>query len=162
LATTITTKNDPNYIQAATAIQSQLKEVGIDVKINIVDFSKLDNMFTQVGWQGLALAPVISGYDVAYLGQFVFLMPTAFLLGNSIIHPDDISSLLPTVLAAPNDATKKSLTYQLDSLMMDKYQLFTALWLWPSVAAKYNYVKDDHVFDYELKEWYPENIWLDK
>lgn len=163
LATTIYTQSDPNYIATATAVQSQLKAVGIDAKIDSMDFSKLDAMFVQTGWtQGLALAPLISGYDPAYLGQPVMLMPTAFLCGGSMTHPDEITAFIPQVLAAPDFATKKTMTYQLDSLMIDKYQLITPLFMWPSMAAKFNYVKDDTTLAYELKEWYPENIWLDK
>ncbi|MFC1534597.1 ABC transporter substrate-binding protein [Thermodesulfobacteriota bacterium] len=161
--TKIYTMSNPDVEAMVTGVQSQLKEVGIDAEIKVMNFGKFDTYAVKQGWpDGLIAMTMRAGPDIAYLSTVILVSPNAFLFSKSVIHPEENIAKYKEALAARDFETKQSLCWELQKLLIDKHCLFTPMFVWASLVAKYPYVHDGHFYEYDLVTYYPADVWIEK
>lgn len=104
-------------------------------------------MLFGTGWtDGFVCTSLYSTYDIGVLGRF-FLSKEQGVPGfsGSILHPDDVETTIQQLTQATDAEVKKSLQWQLQSLMADKYCLWTPVVDLNNIAAKSVKVQNDYL-----------------
>jgi hypothetical protein len=83
-------------------------------------------------------------------------------MNKTIIHPDQIETLLNDARTAPDQASKKAVIWDLQKVIFGDYCIFTPLLVPSGLCAKQSYVKGDGLMQIEYTQWTPENAWLNK
>jgi hypothetical protein len=75
---------------------------------------------------------------------------------------DEIDKTIDAAYSAPDFATKQKLTWQLQSLIHDKYCLWTPVIGFVDLSAKNKKAHDDNVDDIPFGIWTPEKAWISR
>ncbi len=153
--TTIWCSSTPFYQDMFTAVQGYLAAVGIKADLKLQGPGQMGEMGFATGWsdgmfgQGLIDDPEV-GIDMR-----VFLAESSGTgIAKSIIHPDDVENAVNLMISAPDFKTKQSEAWELQSLMFDKYCIFTPIMFMSNITAWSTRVHD------ELWETYiPQDPW---
>jgi len=159
--TTIFTMNTPAYIVSfMTANQGYLREVGIDVEMDIMDHGRFYSIFAGGGWtDGITIFPMGLSPDELGLLNRIYT-PESVLFGTAL-KPAEFQEALARAMTSPDFETKQARTHELQKLMVDQYAM--AHWTHsPSLPIpKYPEVHDDRM-GIVGNEWSPEDAWLSK
>ncbi len=159
--TTIYTYAVAFYEDCATAVAEQLKEVGINASIEIVDSTKGNEMMTN-GWKGIFWHAASVGPDLGLYMSRHLNVDGAFY-AKAIQHPQDCLDLLHEIIVAENEETKVEKEWELQEKIYDEYALFgIPLWVNPNSHIRYDYVKDAGFGQAHSYGWSPATAWLNK
>jgi peptide/nickel transport system substrate-binding protein len=127
-STSLWCRSEKYYKDMATAIQSNLADVGIKVDLQVLNAGQYGAMYFGTGWtDGLFLSDMVGDPELGIVGRFFFSKDAGIGFSNTIIHPDDVESALQNMMSATNQEDKKNYAWQVDSLIVDKYAMVTPL-----------------------------------
>jgi len=155
LDTTIWCSSTPFYQDLFTAVQGYLANVGIKAAIKLQGPGEMGAMGFGTGWSdGLFGQGLIDDPEVG-IDMRVFLAESSGTgIAKSIIHPEEVENAINLMVSAPDFKTKQAEAWELQSLMFDKYCIFTPIMFMYNITAWSTKVHD------ELWETYtPQDPW---
>lgn len=160
--TKLTSWNQPAYtVEAFTAVQGYLKEVGIDAELELVDTGRLHKIVVGGSWEGMMwAAPGSPNPDATW--AFLADLSARSPLWKLMLHPDEYEKTLTQGLEAPKFEDKQKLTRELQRLVFDQYALMIPLWSRADLAGKHQKVHDDGLYTVNRTQWTPYNAWVAK
>lgn len=148
----------PIYVDEMTAIQSNLKTVGIDGTLNPLQRPAFSDMASNgKGWSGIVRIQMYSSPDplVQYAGVAGGTDYTGMYL------PTEFTDLYSQAIAAPDFATKQKLTQQLMALATDKYCIVNYLYVQTAPVFKAKNLHDD-MYGVVPNAWISPKAWFSK
>ncbi|MBI2854122.1 MAG: ABC transporter substrate-binding protein [Chloroflexi bacterium] len=148
---------------AAVALQQQLKQVGIDAEVNLVDHAKYNQMgrTPEGSWEGI-LFPTpqipIGGPHAVNLNREI---PASYTVYASALRPDTYGAAVNSALGAIDNKEMVKYTQQLNKLIYDN-AIVIPLFTTKVFAAKQPAVQDDDHMTALHVRWSPEKTWLKK
>jgi ABC-type transport system substrate-binding protein len=140
------------------ALQSALAEVGIKIEFNILEIGALISGPVMKGWDdGILLMAVQPDGDV--LSRLGWVHTGAPLM-PCILYTAETDKLIDEARAAPDDATKQSLTWEVQERVFDQQAVLTPLWLIDDIAVKHPNVHNEGISTIEGGQWSPEDAWI--
>jgi peptide/nickel transport system substrate-binding protein len=116
------------YKDMATAIQSNLADIGIKMDLQVLNPGQYGAMFFGMGWNnGMFVGGMVGDPEIGVVGRFFFSKAAGIGFSNSIIHPDEVEAAINAMMRATTNDAKKTSAWQLDSLAIDKYCMVTPL-----------------------------------
>jgi len=147
----------PIYIDEMSAIQLQLKAVGIDVTLNPLQrpgFAEMASLGK--GWNGIVRMQGYSSPDPLF--RYANVVAGQEFAG--IYLPNEFKDLYAQATQAPNFAAKQKLVHQLMKMATDKYCMAAHLYLQPSPIFKSKKVHDD-LYGIIPFRWLSPKTWLE-
>jgi peptide/nickel transport system substrate-binding protein len=159
--TSILSMNQPRYnVDYMTAIQGQLKAVGIDGKMELMDPGREFQVQVGGGWKNGLLwvqtffrTEVTIYYDI-YNPESIFHKDT--------IRPTDFQQRIFDGIEGTDPKTMQPALWKLQKEAVDELAISNYLFIIPALAAKYPTVHDDLLDEYGVTYWSPEDAWLGK
>jgi ABC-type transport system substrate-binding protein len=118
----------PQYDTMLASIQAYLAVIGIKAEAKIITPAARVDMFSNSGWNGAWLWECTPNPNTAYQMVRNFSAAAWPKRMISVDIPTEISDLAGQIGTATDLNTQKSLTWQLEKAMVDKYALITFLW----------------------------------
>lgn len=143
----------------ATAIQSNLADIGIKADLQVLNPGKYGQMFFGTGWsKGIFLAGMVGDPELGVVGRFFFSKDAGIGFSNSIIHPDDMEKAISDMMTSTNNQDKQTNAWQLQSLLSDTYCAVTPLLTSAVLSGISNKVHDDSI----VSAWTYADTWIEK
>ena len=162
LKTKMLVLNTPDTVAVATALQAMFANAGMTVDLDIADNARYRQLTSPGGsFEAMCLASQRADSDPALIFPRN-LSVSGVIMNKTIIHPDQIETLLNDARTAPDQASKKAVIWNLQKVIFGDYSIFTPLLVPSGVAAKQSYVKGDGLMQIEYTQWTPEDAWLNK
>jgi peptide/nickel transport system substrate-binding protein len=160
--TTLWCRSEQMFQDLYTAVQSDLAAVGIKVDLQLVSKGKYDEIYFGGGWpKGLFGADVDAGPEWGSLSKWFFDGDTCIpSFAAYAIHPAEINDTTKAINSAVDFKTKKSLSWELQSLVFDKYCIYIPLVLLPSLAAKSSKIHDEYTDYVTEAPWTFADAWM--
>jgi len=147
---TLTYPSTTLYQDMNTAVQGYLAAVGIRADLQPLGGGQFGEVGMSKGWtKGMIGAGLIDDTEIGVDMIFWLSASSGTGVAKSIIHPDDVENAISLMVSAPDFTSKQAEAWELQSLMFDKYCIFTPLIFMPSITAWSTKVHD------ELNETYP-------
>jgi peptide/nickel transport system substrate-binding protein len=162
--TTIWCSSTPFYQDLYTAVQGYLTAVGIKADLKLQGPGQMGEMGFGTGWtNGLFGVGMVDDPEVG-IDMRVFLAESSGTgIAKSIIHPDDVENATNQMFSAPDFETKQSKAWELQSLMFDKYCIFTPIMFMSNITAWSTKVHDELWETYTPQDpWSFADTWLEK
>lgn len=158
--TTLTTWNSPPMtVDAFTAVQAYLKEVGINAKLELVDRGALVKIVVKGEWEGLMWAsPGAPNPDAAR--AFVADLSNSSPLWKLVKHPDDYEAALAAATAATTFEEKQKQVWAAEKIFFEDNALMLPLWSRSDLSVKTSRLQDDGLFALNRTQWNPADTWL--
>lgn len=158
-STTFTVLNDPASQEMATAVQSDLAQVGIKVQVQVVDPAKYFQLTSPggTGWSGM----MQWGFNAS--PNIISTMPHAYSPGGlfgSSAHPDEVLQLLAQARAAETFKAEQQLAWKLQSVVFQKYVLDVPIGVTTNPLLKTSKVHGDGFNQVAVTQWTPQDAWL--
>jgi peptide/nickel transport system substrate-binding protein len=118
----------PQYDTMLASIQAYLAAVGIKAEAKIITPQQRVDMFSNSGWNGAWLWECTPNPNTAYQMVRNFTAAAWPKRMVSVDVPTEISDLAAQISSATDFNTQKSLTWQLQKALVDKYALITFIW----------------------------------
>jgi peptide/nickel transport system substrate-binding protein len=118
----------PQYDTMLASIQAYLAVVGIKAEAKIITPQQRVDMFSNSGWNGAWLWECTPNPNTAYQMVRNFTAAAWPKRMVSVDVPTEISDLAAKISSATDFNTQKSLTWQLEKALVDKYALITFIW----------------------------------
>jgi peptide/nickel transport system substrate-binding protein len=162
LKTKMLVLNTPDSVAIATALQAMFANVGMTVDLDTADNARYRQLTSPGGsFEAMCLASQRADSDPALIFPRN-LSVDGIIMNKTIIHPDQIESLLKDARTAPDQASKKAVIWNLQKVIFGDYSIFTPLLVPSGIGAKQSYVKGDGLLQVEYTQWTPEDAWLNK
>jgi len=162
--TTLSVVNRPREtVDAATAIQGYLGDVGIDAELDLAEKGREYQVAIRGGWEDGIWMWGMGLYAPDEFMSLNRLYARGTVLFVSKYVTDEFHDLLEETLKAPTFEEKAALTRQLQYLMIDKYAMINWVWMASGLKAKYPEVHDDGIYEgSSTLHWTPEDAWLER
>jgi ABC-type transport system substrate-binding protein len=162
LGVKLTIRNTPaSSVDMYTAILDQLNEAGFNLTLDIADAAKFNDYVIKTGWNNTLLgwnfSEAADASRILAVGFSSFGVPY-----RSILYPPEIDAVIKDIAQTADFNVKKAKTQEAMGLIRDKYCSLTTLCRTTSIAARYNYVRDDGFFKALTWEQSLQDAWLDK
>jgi peptide/nickel transport system substrate-binding protein len=145
-----------------TLIQSYLGKVGINVKLEIVDVGRSQDLSTK-GWKnGIINASPYMAFGYPGIKTLNFYFSPRAVGGKSIIRPDEVEKLYQEASTAPTRDAMIAKTKEINRLLIDTYCVGTPIFIQPAMGAKIPSLKDDRIYNPLQDTWTPANAWLEQ
>jgi len=118
----------PQYDTMLASIQAYLAAAGIKADAKIITPQQRVDMFSNSGWNGAWLWECTPNPNTAYQMVRNFTAAAWPKRMVSVDVPTEISDLAAQISTATDFNTQKSLTWQLEKALVDKYALITFIW----------------------------------
>jgi peptide/nickel transport system substrate-binding protein len=145
------------------AVQGYWNAVGINTKLEVVDFSKVLDISSH-GWHNgiqTFLPPFVPiGYPAAKDLTFSFSQSSIFAV--SMMIPDDVEAMRLQALSADTVAQMDTICKEINRLLIDQYCVLIPIYVSPNIAAKVKWLHDDRIDDTWQEQWNPQDAWLEK
>jgi peptide/nickel transport system substrate-binding protein len=162
LRTKMLVLNTPDTVAVATALQAMFAKAGMTVDLDIADNARYRQLTSPGGsFEAMCLASQRADSDPALIFPRN-LSDSGVIMNKTIIHPAELEKLLVDARQAPDQASKKTIIWNLQQVIFGDYSIFTPLLVPSGVCAKQTYVKNDGLMTIEYTQWTPEDAWLDK
>jgi peptide/nickel transport system substrate-binding protein len=162
LRTKMLVLNTPDSVAVATALQAMFINIGMTVDLDIADNARYRQLTSPGGsFEAMCLASQRADSDPALIFPRNLAI-SGVIMNKTIIHPDQIETLLVDARKAPDQATKKAVIWNLQQVIFGDYSIFTPLLVPSGICAKQTYVKGDGIMEIEYTQWTPEDAWLNK
>jgi peptide/nickel transport system substrate-binding protein len=149
------------FVNLNTAIQSYLAQVGIQVELIPCEDTKVQQLYYST-WEGGLIYHWYTAQGDLPLYMARHLDPNGSFYAKGIIHPTEVTKQLQEAREAPDLATKKKVSWELQKLVYDKYCIFTPLFVPTAVWAKQPRIQDDGFYRTHVSDWTPERTWIKK
>ena len=150
---------------ACTAIQGYLKAVGIDLKLEIMDEGRRQEVSYRQGWtNGMNFAAPRGWGSLSQMRRFLHSTKGNYP-GHTVttIHPPIIDELLDKAFEANDDKTKQKFLWDLQKAVFDEYTLMSVIYVVQPVTVENPKVKNSGYFETYSGQWVPPvNMWIDK
>jgi len=157
--TKLTYYTNPENDQVYTAVQSYLKEVGIEVELEPVQLGKWTQIANGGKWEGM-LVGTNTNIDVLAMVDQIFSGTGKYV---DLLTPPDYLKAIQDALAAPDFKTQQERTQELMKLMTDKHCLLLTLYVVSEMGAAKPYLHDHGILAGGNNAiWTPEDAWRDK
>jgi peptide/nickel transport system substrate-binding protein len=158
-STTIYLRSEKVTRDMCTAIQGDLAQVNIKADVQAMESGQYGVMMFGTGWSnGLLQCGNAGDPELGVVGRFFISKAAGIGITASIIHPDDVENAITNMMNATTKADKQKWSWELQSLVVDKYCLFIPLNHQPGLSAKAKYVQGDHLdYNWTYADW-----WKDK
>ncbi|HSW58358.1 MAG TPA: ABC transporter substrate-binding protein, partial [Dehalococcoidales bacterium] len=154
--------NTPDSVAIATAIQAMLAKAGIIVVLDVADNARYRQLTSPGGsFTAMCLASQRGEVDPALFWPRN-LSASGIIMNKTIINPPEIEKGLLDAKAAPDQATKQQIVWNLQKVIFMDFCIFTPLYIPSGICAKQTYIKDDNIMTTEYTQWTPESAWLSK
>jgi len=142
--TTIWCRPDQATRDMYTAVQGYLADVGINADLQVINPGRYGEMYYATGWSdGLFGADMLIGWGIGVHANYFFSVYSPLGMPQSIIHPEDLEECIGLVTTSTDFETEKAHSWNLESLMIDKYCVYTPIIAFYSIAAKTEKVHGD-------------------
>jgi peptide/nickel transport system substrate-binding protein len=150
----------PQYDTMVASIQAYLSAIGIKAESKLVTPATRVDMFSNSGWNGVWLWEAGPLPNTAYQLVRNFTAAAWPKRMISVDIPTEISDLAGQLSAATDFNTQKSLTWQIQSALVDKYALITFIWAryQPQPVQKYAH----NLWNNVSLHWTPWDAWIEK
>ena len=150
----------PQYDTMAASIQAYLAVVGIKAEAKLVTPATRVDMFSNAGWNGVWLWEATPNPNSAYQLVRNFTAAAWPKRMVSVDVPKEISDLAGQLSTATDFNTQKSLTWQIQKALIDKYALITFIWAryQPQPVQKYAH----NIWNNVSMHWTPWDTYKDK
>jgi len=145
-----------------TAVQGYLAAVGIKADLQAIGSGQFNDIEMSKGWnKGAIGTSMIDDTEVGIDMIFFLAASSGTGISRSLIHPDEIENASSLMLSAPDAKTKQAEAWELQSLIFDKYCIFTPLIFLPSVTTWSTKVHDEINEKYPPQDpWSFANTWM--
>lgn len=159
--TTLTTWNSPAMtVDAFTAVQAYLKEVGINAKLELVDRGALVKIVVKGEWDGMMWAsPGAPNPDAAR--AFIADLSDRSPLWKLVKHPENYEAALANATVATSFDEKQKNVWDAEKIFFDDHALMLPLWSRADLSVKTAKLKDDGLFALNRTQWNPAEMWLE-
>jgi ABC-type transport system substrate-binding protein len=159
--TTLLVKNTPQHlVDAMTAIQGQLHQVGIRAKLDLMDMGREHEVTIGGGWQnGIHHVPHSRRPEYAISESYSRI---GYIFAPSVIRPEETWEMVQRALKEPDPEKCKQLMHDVYKLEIDKYASNHWLFAMPYIAAKSKKVHDDGFMKASNMWWPSWQAWLEK
>jgi len=141
------------------AIQRDLLNVGIDMKPDIVDEGKY--VFSQVkGWKD-GIMMFGQGIQINLTAQLSSLFMTGARRFPCLKRLPELDEILGKAQTEPDYETQKALAQKAVVMISDKVMAIP-LWVWDSIIAMDDSVRDTGLVERNAVQWTPADAWLSK
>jgi peptide/nickel transport system substrate-binding protein len=141
------------------ALQSNLAEIGITLKLKILEVGALISGPVMQGWDnGLLLMAVQPNGDV--LSRLGWVQTGAPLM-PCILYTAETDQMIKEAKAAPDDATKQALTWKVQERVFGEQAVIIPLFLIDDIAFRHPNVHNDGLAMIEGGQWTPEDAWIE-
>jgi ABC-type transport system substrate-binding protein len=141
------------------AVQRDLKKVGIEVKLDLVDRGKY-NQLQFGGWKNGLL---FFGHSAA--SKFTYGLSTTFAVGarrvRSIMRDPGLSDILDKATSTPDPKEKNELTQKVVRMIHDDAVVIPLI-VNDQIAVIHNSVHDTGISERNSSVWTPANVWISK
>jgi peptide/nickel transport system substrate-binding protein len=164
--TTMYCVNQPPLVNTFTAAQGYLAAVGIRAQLQTLDMAKYVDMYTNSGWTkgGIFCLGWLVDPDPTSMMPSLFRSDATMAVSKAIIKNAEIDKAFQDARGAADFASKQQLTWQLQSLLIDKYCLYFPVIIYLELATKSPKVHGDALDNPigSIGLWEPENAWKEK
>jgi peptide/nickel transport system substrate-binding protein len=143
-----------------TAVQSYLKDVGIEATLD-VGGTRFPDAILNKGWTGLILIICKGGADIAPYMPNTFSR-NGFIWSKSLLKNDELEQGCTDGLSATDFATKQTAIQNMMYLIFDKYNLITPVYQQVVGCAVYPSVHGDGLYVIDDSQWTPANAYISK
>ena len=153
---------DKMFENVATVLQSNLKDVGIDVNLEVMTPAQASEQASK-GWKNSIrhlLAPSTPEREPS-VTALTYYGP-GNLNNASMVLPADVVALCQKAASEPDFDKRKAMALEADRLVMEEYALFWEVVTAPFVVPKQRYVHDDNLRFFVGHYWTPERAWVEK
>ncbi|MBW1767472.1 MAG: ABC transporter substrate-binding protein [Deltaproteobacteria bacterium] len=159
--TTILCLNKPQHIvDSVTAIQGQLRKVGIDAHLDLMDRGRDFKVTIGGGWKdGLHHVAMTWRHEIDLM-ESIYRPGSIFT--KSIARPKEYAGILGKALQETDFKKMKKLVFAMQKLDVDKYAMNNWLYLVNYIAVKSPKVHGDKFFEECNINWDPGKAWLSK
>ena len=159
--TTLLSINQPQYVvDFMTAIQGQLREIGIDTSLELMDAGREFKINVGGTWNNALMWAPNSPKGELVINHNMYKATAHF--HKCTARPADYQEVLEQAMAEVDAKTMRSLFLKSQALFVDKYAIANVLFAVPYLVAKYPNVHDDGLMEVHAINWHPENAWLSK
>ncbi|MBX5436545.1 MAG: ABC transporter substrate-binding protein [Alicyclobacillaceae bacterium] len=146
-----------------TAVQNYLAQVGIKVKINVVDIAKLIAITSSSApkWTGMTVYiwPTFPNAPVLIDRNF---SPHAAYFAQNILHPPILQQLIAKARSAPDHQTEVKYVQQIQKVLFQDYALVLPMYITAGDVFMKKNVQNLGMFTTNGFDWNPESVWLSK
>ncbi len=164
-ATTLWCRSDQIMRDTYTAIQGYLADVGIIADLQVLNVGQYGEMYWGTGWtDGLFATEMLADPEVGIQARYFFSKDGCPGMATSMIHPDEVEAKMVEMTSAITFDAKKNAAWDLQTLMIDKYCMYTPLVLEYQIAVKSTKLHNDYVGEPTSDKsgtWGYGEIWLD-
>jgi len=143
--TTLWCRNDKIVIDAMTAVQGYLAEVGIIADLQALNIGQYAEKYWATGWtDSIFNTAMLSDAELGIQGRYFFEAASPLGMPQSIIHPDEVESAIFAMTTATTYEAKQAAAWELQSLLTEEYCIYTPVMLSFTIAAKTPKVHDEY------------------
>lgn len=159
--TVLTTWNSPALtVDAFTAVQAFLKEVGIDAELQLVDRGQLVKIVVGGEWDGMMWAsPGAPNPDPAR--AFIADLSDSSPLWKLVKHPEGYEAALAEATVATSFEAKQANVWDAQKIFFDDEALMLPLWSRSDLSVKTSRLHDEGLFALNRTQWNPADAWLE-
>jgi peptide/nickel transport system substrate-binding protein len=147
--------------QWLTAVQADLKKVGIDAEVDLVT-QAARTKYTQEGWKNGLLRFSLAKKTADTAPEARNMLHSRSTQYVSMLHSSVIDDLFVEALHAPNYKTKLAAMRKLASTVVDKECQVNILYGMEFAAVKNIKVHDESIWEFGSLWWTPEDAWREK
>jgi peptide/nickel transport system substrate-binding protein len=165
--TTIYVRQDQIFVDAFTAVQGYLAEVGIRANLEICEFGRFFDYILMTGWPTNGILQGSPGYDPD-LGATIwggFVLESGWASAPIMITPEQNAVIYENYfkyIEAPDFATKQALIWEIQRLMFDEYCIAPAILADIPLSAKYKNIHDEYTCYLSPYTWTFADAWIEK
>lgn len=164
--TTLWCRPDQIMRDTYTAVQGYLADVGIIADLQVLNVGQYGEMYWGTGWtDGLFATEMLADPEVGIQSRFFFSKNGCPGMATSMIHPDEVEAKMEEMTTAITFEAKKNAAWDLQTLMIDKYCMYTPLILEYQISVKSTKLHDDYVAEPQSSKsgsWGYGDVWLEK
>jgi ABC-type transport system substrate-binding protein len=163
--TTLWCRPDQATRDMYTAVQGYLADVGIIADLQVINPGQYGEMYYATGWSdGMFGADMLIGWGIGVHANYFFSVYSPLGMPQSITHPEEVDECIGLVTTATDFETEKAQSWNLESLIIDKYCVYTPIIAFYSTAAKTEKVHGDQTSTVGASSipWTFADVWLEE
>jgi ABC-type transport system substrate-binding protein len=156
-------QNISPHPEVMTAIQGFLKEVGIDLRLRIIERGAFHQLMVGgAHWENaMILASITYVPDVLSMASRNHGRRGTVTVRQAgrVLTPRSIQEIVDRAVATPDKVTRKRLVHEYQKKATDEYAMKIWLYAAMGVAARQQGVHNDGLFETQFTHWSPHEAW---
>jgi peptide/nickel transport system substrate-binding protein len=159
--TQIIFENTNEHMQVFTAVQGDLKAIGIDAELVPITNSLRSEIQGRNGtWEGMTVC-ALSFAEINHQGMLRQFSSQAQSCRYTI-QPPEVDELLAKAKQARSNEERSRITAELNGIIFGTYHLGIPIYLTPVMSLADPKVHDSGMNKYDGTGWWPEQVWIAK